>query len=72
MHFKLSPAGGDTSRGGLPWAVLACRQPGLHRPHNAKTVRQFELFSPKVSAPEAGVYAAQYLNAVCKGGYSKQ
>jgi hypothetical protein len=32
----LLPAGGDTSRGGPPWAVLAYRQAGPHRPQEAK------------------------------------
>ena len=32
MYFKLSPVGGDANRGSPPWAVLAYRQAGLHRP----------------------------------------
>ena len=35
VHSKLSPAGGDTSRGGPPWAVS-------HRPHEAKQCDNLE------------------------------
>ena len=42
VYSKLSPAGGDTNRGSAPWAVLAYRQAGLHRPHEAKQCDNLE------------------------------